>query len=623
MARPPITPPPGKGGGGGHRPAWAGVGYHLPVPRIRVLPDGLVNRIAAGEVVERPASVVKELVENSLDAEAERIEVELVRGGCSLVRVTDDGCGMDPDDALLALERHATSKIASVEDLDHIASFGFRGEALPSMAAVSRFQLLTAHDPGEGGVRVTVEGGRILGVEPAARPRGTTVEIRDLFFNTPARRKFLRAPETELRHAQEAVWAAALANPDVSFILRHGPRTLLEAMPTSDPGQRLRDIWRRMEGSVHRFEASGGGVEVWGLLAPGRGSGRPSLTLIVNGRPVRDRLLMGAVRRVLGQSGGGLGGARVALFVTVPPDSVDVNVHPAKAEVRFARGGSVFAVTERALRAGVEASRGHVAVDRLETKDWVAESEPLRPQYESSHRPPSILFAHPAYDEVGEPGDEPPVAPFAGSHSYTGPGPRPAPPDTPFGRLIGQYRSSFLLLEDEWGLVIVDQHVAHERVLYERIKNRLSEESAPSQRLLEPILLELDDASVAALGRVEGLLNAVGIEAEPFGPGTLRLTALPPETDAESAREVVEALLERATALDGVPERVVDELSHELAASLSCRAAVKVNDSLNTEEQRALLEDLIATENPYRCPHGRPIVLRLSQDEMERRLGRR
>ncbi len=600
-----------------------GTGYHLPVPRIRVLPDGLVNRIAAGEVVERPASVVKELVENSLDAEAERIEVELVRGGCSLVRVTDDGCGMDPDDALLALERHATSKIASVEDLDHIASFGFRGEALPSMAAVSRFQLLTAYDPREGGVRVTVEGGRILGVEPAARARGTTVEVRDLFFNTPARRKFLRTPETELRHAQETLWAAALANPDVSFILRHGPRTLLEAMPTSDPGQRLRDIWRRMAGPVHRFEASGGGVDVWGLLAPGSGSGRPTLTLIVNGRPVRDRLLVGAVRRVLGQAGGGLGGARVALFVTVPPDSVDVNVHPAKAEVRFARGGSVFAVTERALRQGVAASRGHVAVDRVETRDWVAESEPLRSEYEVAHRPPTILFAHPAYDEVGEPSDEPPVAPFAGAHSSTGPGPRPAPPDTPFGRLIGQYRSSFLLLEDEWGLVIVDQHVAHERVLYERIRDRFSAESAPSQRLLVPILMELDDASVAALGRVEGLLNSVGIEAEPFGPGTLRVTALPPETDAESAREVVEALLERATALDGVPERVVDELSHELAASLSCRAAVKVNDSLSTEEQRALLDDLIATENPYRCPHGRPIVLRLSQDEMERRLGRR
>jgi len=574
--------------------------------------------------VERPASVVKELVENSLDAEAVRIEIELVAGGRSLIRVTDNGCGMDPDDALLALERHATSKISTVEDLDHIATLGFRGEALPSMAAVSRLQLLTSLNPAEGGVRVTVEGGRILGVEPASRPKGTTVEVRDLFFNTPARRKFLRAPETELRHAQEAVWAAALANPEVAFILRHGSRPLIEAMPTTDTGERLRDLWRRLEGPVHRFEAAGGGVEVWGLLAPGTGSGRPSLTLIVNGRAVRDRLLVGAVRRVLGEAGAGLGGARVVLFVTVPPDAVDVNVHPAKAEVRFARGGSVFAVAERAVREGVAASRGHVGVSRVETPYWVAEAGPDPGLDRPAGFSRGSLFVHPAYDEVGSSGEESWVASrAAAAHQTSGPGPRPGVPDTPFGRLIGQYRSSFLLLEDEWGLVIVDQHVAHERVLYDRIKARLTGTKAPSQRLLEPILLELDEAAVAALGRVSDLLIGVGIEAEPFGPATIRVAALPPETEPEDVAEVVEGLLERATALDGVPERVVEELTHELAASLSCRAAVKVNDSLTDTEQRALLDDLVKTENPYRCPHGRPIVLRLSQDEMERRLGRR
>jgi len=572
--------------------------------------------------VERPASVVKELVENSLDAEAQRIEIELVAGGRSLIRVTDDGCGMDPDDALLALERHATSKISSVEDLDHISSLGFRGEALPSMAAVSRFQLLTSADPSQGGVRVTVEGGRVLGVEPAARPRGTTVEIGDLFFNTPARRKFLRAPETELRHTQETVWAAALANPEVAFVLRHGPRTLIETMPTADPGQRLRDLWRRFKGPIHRFEASGGGVDVWGLLAPGTGSGRPSLTLIVNGRAVRDRLLVGAVRRVLGQAGGGLGGARVALFVTVPPDSVDVNVHPAKAEVRFARGGAVFGVVERAMRDGVAASRGHVGVSRVETPQWVAEAVP-----QSGEGGPvgsaGSLFAHPAYDDRSQDDQNWVADPGGHAHPSRGPGPKPGVPDTPFGLLIGQYRSSFLLLEDEWGLVVVDQHVAHERVLYDRIKRRILGETAPSQRLLEPVLLELDESSVAALERVKDLLIGVGIDAEPFGSSTVRLAALPPEADADDAAEIVESLLERATALDGVPEGVVDELAHELAASLSCRAAVKVNDSLSDPEQRALLNDLVNTENPYRCPHGRPIVLRLSQEEMERRLGRR
>lgn len=596
------------------------------MPRIKVLADALVNRIAAGEVVERPSSVVKELVENSLDAEASRIEVELAQGGRSMVRVVDDGVGMDADDALLALERHATSKIATVEDLDHISSLGFRGEALPSMAAVSRFTLLTSADPAEGGVRITVEGGRILAVEGAARARGTTVEVRDLFFNTPARRKFLRAPETELRHAQEAVWAAALANPEVGFVLRHGSRTLIEALPTTDPGQRLRDLWSRLPGPVHRFEASGGGVEVWGLLAAGTGSGRPALTMIVNGRAVRDRLLVGAMRRVLGQAGSGLGGARVVLFVTVPPDEVDVNVHPAKAEVRFANGRLVFAVAERAMRDGVAASRGHEVVDRVETPDWVAESAaaPGGAPVAHPYRGGGSLFAHPVYRDREDAGEHAPVGSFVrDAHPSGGTGPRPAPPDTPFGRLIGQYRGSFLLLEDEWGLVIVDQHVAHERVLYERILRRLADGTAPSQRLLAPVLVELDEPAVAALPEVQPLLSGVGIEAEPFGPTTIRLSALPPEADPAGAVEVVESVLERATALDGVPERVVEELGHELAASLSCRAAVKVNDALTEQEQRVLLQDLVATENPYRCPHGRPIVLRLSQEEMERRLGRR
>jgi DNA mismatch repair protein MutL len=599
----------------------------VPVPRIRVLPDPIVNRIAAGEVVERPASVVKELVENSLDAASERIEVEAVQGGRSLVRVTDDGCGMDADDALLALERHATSKISSPSDLDHIATLGFRGEALPSMAAVSRFTVLTCADPALGGVRVTVEGGRILGTEGAPRARGTTVEVRDLFFNTPARRKFLRAPETELRHAQEAVFAMALARPDVGFTLRHGSRTLVQVAPAADPAERLRELWRRVEGPIRRFEGRGGDTTVWGLLAGGGGSRRPQLSVIVNGRPVRDRLLVGAVRRVLREAGAGFGGARVALFVDLPPDSVDVNVHPAKAEVRFARAGAVFALVERAVRGGIVASQGRVAVDRVETADGVAEAPPPygHPLAAPARARDSGLFPHPAYDspQEGAEGRYRPTPAEQKTHPAASAGARAGAPDTPFGRLIGQYRESFLLLEDDWGLVVVDQHVAHERVLYDRIRRRLAGETAPSQRLLEPLLLEMGEAAAAALPQVRDLLERAGIEAEPFGSDTLRVAALPPEIDPETVERVVEELLERATALDGVPERVTEELADELAASLSCRAAIKVNHPLAPEEQRALLQDLSETDNPYRCPHGRPVVLRLSQEEMERRLGRR
>jgi DNA mismatch repair protein MutL len=603
------------------------------VPLIHVLPDDLVNRIAAGEVVERPASVVKELVENSLDAEATRVVVELANGGRSLVRVTDDGCGMDPDDALLALERHATSKIRSAAELHHIGTLGFRGEALPSIAAVSRFEILTSADPALGGVRVTVDGGRILGAEGAARARGTTIEVRDLFFNVPARRKFLKAPETELRHAQEGLWGAALARPDVAFVLSHGKRTLIDAPVVTDPSQRLKDLWRGIDRVFH-IQAAGGGGEVRGLFAPGGGKGRPTLTFLVNGRSVRDRLLVGAVMRVLRGVGSGWGGARIVLYLQLPSDEVDVNVHPAKAEVRFARSGAVFALVERAVRQAVAASQGQVAISEVD--DFVPSAgvgerpgggygELLRGRDVASGAP---LFEHPAYgqgpgdSEFSSPREF--LAPGAGhDHGPQRSGAKPGPADTPFGRLIGQYRDSFLLLEDGHGLVIVDQHVAHERVLFDRILARLAGEPAPSQGLLSPRLVEVGEARAAALPSVAELFLRVGIEAEIFGADTIRLSSVPPELEAEAVQEVVEEILDRATALDGVPERAAEELEEQIAASLSCRAAIKINHRLSSQEQQALLDDLVATDNPYRCPHGRPIILRLSQEEMERRLGRR
>jgi DNA mismatch repair protein MutL len=598
------------------------------MPEIRVLPDDLVNRIAAGEVVERPASVVKELVENSLDAGATRIEVDLVNGGRSLIRVSDDGCGMDPDDALLALERHATSKIRSVDQLDHIATLGFRGEALPSIAAVSRFELVTSADPAEGGVRVTVEGGRILGADAAARARGTTVEIRDLFFNVPARRKFLRAPETELRHAQEGLWGAALARPDVAFTLRHGNRVLIDAPIAPDFSRRLTDLWPKTD-RVFRFHATGGG-EVEGLLAPGGGKGRPMLIFLVNGRVVRDRLLVGAVMRVLRAAGSGFGGARVVLDLQLPTDEVDVNVHPAKAEVRFARSGSVFALVERAVREGVAASQGRVPIGKLEEGEaWGGVAAPpaggygelIRQRHAAGGSP---LFEHPAYGGGLETVADDALRPtISATGDAVRSGAKPGSADTPFGRLIGQYRDSFLLLEDEHGLAIVDQHVAHERVLYDRILRRLAGEETPSQGLLTPRLIEVGEARAAAFESVAELLRRVGIEAEIFGHGTIRLLSVPPELEVEEVDRVVEEILDRATALDGVPERAADELEEEIAASLSCRAAIKINHPLSIDEQRALLADLVATDNPYRCPHGRPIILRLSQQEMERRLGRR
>jgi len=600
------------------------------VTRIQVLPDQLVNRIAAGEVIERPASVVKELVENSLDAGASRITVELAAGGRSMVRVEDDGSGMDPDDVLLALERHATSKITAAQDLERIATLGFRGEAIPSIAAVSRFVLTSCADPSEGGARVTVEGGRVLGVEGAARPRGTTVEVRDLFFNTPARRKFLHAPETELRHAVETVTAAALARPGVAFTLRHGGRVLLEAPPAADVADRFRALdRRRTRGPVARFEERAGAVAISGLLSPGAGRGRATLTMLVNGRPVRDRLLVGAILRVLRESGAGMAGARVVLMVQLPPEEVDVNVHPAKAEVRFARARQVFGAVERALRRGVAAAQGRVDVRHVAVagEEGPRHAGPGYGQRAPGQPPPArepALFPHPVYSP-----DTPAiVVPPSGDRTWSTDtlpqtGARAGAPDTPFGRLIGQYRASFILLEDEDGLVIVDQHVAHERVLYDRIRAQLAGERAPSQRLLEPMLVVVGEARAQAVEGMGPLLERAGLEVDRFAPDTVRVSATPPELGRDEAGTLVEEILDRATELDGLPERVTELLEEELAAGLACRAAIKVNHPLDPEKQRALLNDLARTENPHRCPHGRPIVLRLSQEEMERRLGRR
>ncbi len=592
------------------------------MPRIRVLTDALVNRIAAGEVVERPASVVRELLDNSLDAGAGRVDIELATGGRTLVRVSDDGCGMDDDDALLALERHATSKIGSVEELTHLQTLGFRGEALPSIAAVSRFEMLSSADPARGGVRVTVEGGRVLAVEPAARPRGTTVEVRDLFFNTPARRKFLHAPETELKAAQEAIWGLALARPDVAFTLRHSGRTLLELLPATDAAARFADLLLKRGGArVVQGEAAAGGVAVTALVVAGSGSGRPSLLLLVNRRPVKDRLLVGAAMRAL-REGAATGGSRVAVMVELAPEEVDVNVHPAKAEVRFARPGAVFTAVARAVGEALARSHGRVDVRRVE----VGTSGEMRVAEAEAPYRGGGLFPHPVYDRGGwaPPAAGGPPSPSAMPARPTArSGARAGSPDTPFGRLLGQYRSSFLLLEDDDGLVIVDQHVAHERVLYDRIRRRLAGAAAPAQRLLDGVLVELDPVLVAALGRVAPLLQRVGLEAEAFGHDVVRVTAVPPELGADAVGGLLAELLERATALDGVPERIAEALEEELAAALSCRAAIKVNHHLGPAEQRTLLADLAATDDPYRCPHGRPIVLRLSQDEMERRLGRR
>ena len=572
--------------------------YLLGVATIQVLPDALVNQIAAGEVVERPASVVKELVENSLDAGARRVHVELLAGGRELIAVEDDGSGMDADDARLSLARHATSKIAAGADLSRIATLGFRGEALPSIAAVSLLVLETAPADGEG-TRVSVEFGRLGEVEPCARPRGTRVTVRELFSRLPARRKFLRTEATELRHAVSALTALAFTRAGVAFVLEHGRRTLLHLPAVSEPGQRLPDLVgagrAREARPVHH---ASGGVSVDGFVVPG--SGARDVVLAVNGRVVRDRLLVGAVNRALRGPSGTLEGDAY-LHLGVAAEGVDVNVHPAKAEVRFAEPGRVIAVLTQALAMARVAMHGAVDVRRVVTVPAVGA--------------PGALPLHAPYPETGRPsGGAPavrePVAPSSVAESV------PAVVSR-WGRFVGQYRDTYLVLEDDQGLVLIDQHVAHERVLFERLLGAPA--APPVQRLLLPEIVELPPALAVLAGETAAELEGLGLELEPASGASVRVLGVPAALPASRAAEMLLRVLSDLAA-GAAPGESVRERA---AASLACHAAIKKNRPLARVEAERLLADLAGVSDPHRCPHGRPIVLRLPHDEIERRIGRR
>lgn len=565
---------------------------------IRLLPDALINQIAAGEVVERPASVVKELVENSLDAGARTVRVELTAGGRDLVTVEDDGCGMDREDALLALERHATSKITNAEDLARISTLGFRGEALPSIAAAAHFTLETAAADGEGS-RVEVEFGRILGAAPCARPRGTRVVVRDLFARLPARRKFLRTEGTELRHAVVTLTGLAFTHPEVAFILEHGRRTLLHLPPVREPSQRLPDLVGAQRARDARpIRHAVGGLAVAGFLLPP--SGAREIVVAVNGRVVRDRFLVGTVNRALRAPSGTIE-ADAYLHLTVPAGEVDVNVHPTKAEVRFLDPGRVTSVLTQALAAGRVALHGPVEVRRVVSV----------PPAEPGSRP-LPLGSYPA--APGTSGWRPGVREALPSQPISD---ATSPPPTRWGRYIGQYRETYLILEDSEGLVLIDQHVAHERVLFERL---LGAGSTPTvQRLLLPEIVELPPALAVLAGEAAAELEGLGLELEAASGTAVRVLGVPAPLPAARAAEMVRQLLSDLAAR----ETPGASLAERASASLACQAAVKKNRPLSRAEAEHLLAELAEVRDPHRCPHGRAIVLRLPHPEIERRVGRR
>lgn len=595
------------------------------MPRIAVLPSAVADQIAAGEVVERPASAVKELVENAIDAGATSIEVDVEEGGRVLLRVSDDGIGMDAVDAPLALARHATSKIRVAQDLVGVPSYGFRGEALPAICSVSYLTLLTATDDGEG-TAVRAAGGHVEGVEPAARRRGTTVEVRDLFYNVPARRKFLRSARSEWRAIADTLVTLSLTRPALRLRVTSDGREALVLAPATSLRARVASVWGH-DYAARFVEVDGvhGPIHVTGLAErPGDvGVASRRAIVMVNGRAVRDigiaRAVEAAYRSTLPS------GVRPSfiLAVTVAADVVDVNVHPAKAEVRFHdRWG-----TERAVEHIVQRALGTPdAAAWVGARTW-SPGAGLSPANGGALDVLPALASPPAPDGLfaaaASRGDD---APFAegeapgdasdASAPYTSPA-SPAPIAVP---PLFQLRRTYLLYEHDEGVVLIDQHSAHERVLYERFLGALERGEAPSQRLLFPVTVHLAPDDAEAFESSADLLSRLGYEIEAFGGHTLIVHAVP---TPHARFDAIQCLRDTLAALSGAREASQHARHERLAATVACKAAVKAGDPLAPEEMRALFIALARATLPAHDVHGRSTIVRLSWDELERRFGRR
>jgi DNA mismatch repair protein MutL len=555
------------------------------IGRIRKLPDHLVNKIAAGEVVERPASVVKELVENALDAGARAITVALRDGGAALVRVTDDGAGMTAEEVLLALERHATSKLAHDEDLDAIATLGFRGEALPAICAVSRFIVASRSREMSDGIRVTGAGGEISQRLSVPAEPGTMVEVSDLFFNTPARLKFLKAPATELTACLRLLGHLAIAHPDVHLRASHGPRAVLTAPPARDLRGRVAALWGwDVAGRLLDVERTDQGASVRGVAAPpdlSRGS-RDEVIIVVNGRPVRDPALFQAVleayRPLLPRDRFPL----VALAITLPLPDVDVNVHPTKAWVRFRHPRLIHETVAAAVS---EALRHRAVVPAVEI--------PL---------PPSGALL--ASEDVGTQ-----AALFAET-------PQPYAAAT-LGRVLGQAQDTFIVAVSDTEVFFVDQHAAHERVLFDRLQADVVADRQPAQALLFPEPLPLSPAALVLLERSRPALERLGFAFEGFGGDTIVLRAVPGLLEGDEPKRLLEAMVDELASIKA-GEPVLDRA----LALVACRAAIKANTPLEHEQMDRLLAELTVTGTPYFCPHGRPTMSRISLGDIRREVRR-
>jgi DNA mismatch repair protein MutL len=671
--------------------------------RIRVLSDQVANQIAAGEVVDRPASVVKELLENALDAGATRIRIEVEAGGRKLIRIADDGNGMNRDDALLAFERHATSKLRNADELLSIETLGFRGEALPSIASVARVSLETATGEDPTGTHLEIAGGKILHVDDAALPRGTTLSVSDLFFNTPARRKFLRAEATELSHVTALVTHYALAHPEKHFELISASHSLVSAPPVSRPAERIYQIFGKdtleqllSVAAETQFDRSGlpepppwkrdpeeparvpGKLRLSGFYSKPelQKLNRNSIYIFVNKRLIRDRLLLHAISEAYRNIIPPTSYPVVLLFLEMPPEEVDVNVHPAKTEVRFRQQSLIHDFVRDTLRNALIAARP-VAGFKGALESSPAATPSLIPI------PPSRIPGSP--DEQPESGNsdavpggdaEPfrltsqPLTPMPGklpfgdhdiaahleqqtlrqaaaalmeapvpAHESCSPDHQSNTAQTAEGtarveaeqaaanlnrlgslRPLGQLRESFILAAGEDGLWIIDQHVAHERVLFEKILRERKVEHVQRQRLLMPLLVELKPWQIVVFAQIADELERNGFEVEPFGPHTLAVKAAPVGLEGVSLERMLNEVIEQSgeAPLEPSLNQDLNALRTRIAASIACHSAIKINTPLDPKRMEWLLLELAKTEHPTSCPHGRPIALLYSWKDIQR-----
>src|SRR5580765_835711 len=592
--------------------------------KINRLPADLANQIAAGEVVERPASVVKELVENAIDAGARRVHIHVELGGKKQVRVEDDGEGMGPEDARLAIERHATSKIRRADDLAAILTLGFRGEALPSIASVSHFVLRTRARGLTSGTEIRVNGGAVASVTEIGAAEGTVVEVNDLFYNLPARRKFLKSDGAESAQVSRIVTQLALAYPEVGFTLTSAARTVLQAPPAASPRDRLYQVYGERD-DLMEVRKDAGGMRIAGFIAAlaEQGPTRGPQNVFINRRIVKDKTIAHAIIDSYSQASIKERSPEVHLFIEMPPDALDVNVHPTKAEVRFRDQSLVHEVVRRALMDTLGRSGAPQLQLRPEHMTETPRAATL-PGVLAGGQYPNRWLPGATY----EPGAAVPVArpePVEGRAPGVDPGLtvrqgqgeridiKPMIP-------LGQFRDTFIIAIDDEGVSIIDQHVAHERVLFERVMERLAGGRLESQGLLVPLVLDVSASDHQSLVGRAAELERFGYELEGFGASAIKVSAVPALLDVGDSAK---ALLALAHDLDGLDRGAgVQAAVQRIAATTACHAAVKANYPLSYEKMTHILEELRATAYSTVCPHGRPVMLRLTRREIEKNFDR-